>query len=197
MEPTVRDDWDAEASRFDEQPDHGLLDPAVRSAWADLLQQYVPLGSTVLDLDLGCGTGSLSVLLAEQGHPVTGVDLSPRMVEAARAKAARHDVDVAFLVGDAAAPPVNGRYDVVLARHVVWALPDPSAALGRWRSLLGDGGRFVLIEGLWGTGAGLSAAALQALVEPRLKQIEVRNLPDPALWARAVTDERYILAAYE
>ena len=191
----MRDDWDAEASRFDEQPDHGLLDPAVRSAWADLLQQYVPLGSTVLDL--GCGTGSLSVLLAEQGHPVTGVDLSPRMVEAARAKAARHDVDVAFLVGDAAAPPVNGRYDVVLARHVVWALPDPSAALGRWRSLLGDGGRFVLIEGLWGTGAGLSAAALQALVEPRLKQIEVRNLPDPALWARAVTDERYILAAYE
>jgi SAM-dependent methyltransferase len=194
MEPTVRDVWDAEASRFDEEADHGLLDPAVRSAWADLLQQYVPRGSTILDL--GCGTGSLSVLLAELGHSVTGVDLSPRMVEVARAKAARHGVDVPFMVGDAAVPPVTSRYDVVLARHVVWALPDPSAALGRWRSLLRDGGRFVLIEGLWGTGAGLSAAALQALVEPTLKQIEVRDLPDPALWGRAIDDERYILAAH-
>jgi SAM-dependent methyltransferase len=193
VELTVREIWDAEASRFDEEPDHGLLDPAVRSAWSDLLQQYVPPGSTVLDL--GCGTGSLSVLLAEQGHVVTGVDLSPRMVAAARAKAARHGTDVSFFIGDAAAPPVMGPYDVVLARHVVWALPDPSAALGRWRSLLGDGGRLVLVEGLWGTGAGLSAAALQALVQPTLTQVEVRQLPDPALWGRRISDERYVLTA--
>jgi SAM-dependent methyltransferase len=193
VEPTARDIWDAEAARFDEEPDHGLLDPSVRTAWAALLQQYVPGRSAVLDL--GCGTGSLSVLLAEQGHVVTGVDLSPRMIEAAKDKAARHATDVTFVVGDAAAPPVAGPFDVVLARHVVWALPDPGEALDRWSSLLPEGGRLVLIEGLWGNRAGLSAAALQTLVEPRMSEVEVRLLPDQALWGRPINDERYILTA--
>jgi len=126
--------WDAEAARFDEEPDHGLLDPAVRAAWADLLRECVPAWSTVLDL--GCGTGSLAVLLAEQGHVVTGVDLSPRMLEAAQDKAVRHSTDVTFVLGDASEPPVAGPFDVVLARHVVWALPDRSGALDRWAALL-------------------------------------------------------------
>ena len=190
---TVAQTWDAEAARFDEEPDHGLLDPVVRGAWADLLRELVPPGSTVLDL--GCGTGSLSVLLSEGGHAVTGVDLSPRMIEAAEAKAARHGTDVTFLVGDASEPPVAGHFDVVLARHVVWALPDPSGALDRWRTLLADHGRLVLIEGLWGTGAGLAAAALEALVLPRFREVEVRQLPDTALWGREIRDERYALTA--
>ena len=124
-----------------------------------------------------------------------GVDLSPRMVDAARAKSAAHAADVTFVVGDAADPPVEGAFDVVLARHVVWALPDPSAALGRWRSLLTGDGRFVLVEGVWGTGAGLAAPALQALVEPHAVHVEVRHLSDPALWGRPVDDERYLLTA--
>jgi hypothetical protein len=33
----MSDDWDAAAAAFDDEPDHGLRDPAVRSAWADLL----------------------------------------------------------------------------------------------------------------------------------------------------------------
>ena len=74
--------WDGRAGTFDEEPDHGLRDPAVRQAWADLLLPLVPPSSRVADL--GCGTGTLSVLLAGAGHDVHGVDLAPRMVEAAR-----------------------------------------------------------------------------------------------------------------
>ena len=60
----------------------------MRQAWAGLILPLIPLpGSEVADL--GCGTGSLSLLLAEEGHRVRGLDLSGRMVEAARAKAAR------------------------------------------------------------------------------------------------------------
>ena len=86
--------------------------------------------------DLGCGTGTLSLLLADEGHRVDGVDFSPAMVARSLAKAEERR-DVRFVVGDAAAPPLDrGAYDVVLCRHVLWALPDPAAALRRWVDLL-------------------------------------------------------------
>src|SRR5699024_6087406 len=52
---------------------------------------------------------------------------------------------------DASDPPFEpASVDVVLARHILWTLPHPSAALRRWAGLLRPGGRLVLIEGRWG-----------------------------------------------
>lgn len=188
--------WEAAAETFDDEPDHGLRDPAVRAAWAARLSSWLPDGRPVDVLDLGCGTGSLALLAAEQGHRVTGVDRSPRMIERARAKLAGHDA--AFLVGDAAEPPVGERrFGVVLVRHVVWALPDPAAALRRWAGLA-PGGRLVLVEGRWGEAdpVGLTAAELAALVAPWAARTELVDLShDPALWGKEVSDERYALIA--
>lgn len=94
-------DWDAAADSFDEEPDHGLHDPVVRSAWARRMESWLPTARSAV-LDLGCGTGSLSLLVAGQGHRVTAVDRSPRMAEHARAKLAGTGTEV--LVGDAARP---------------------------------------------------------------------------------------------
>ncbi|MET7883875.1 class I SAM-dependent methyltransferase [Streptomyces avermitilis] len=189
-------DWDAESATFDDEPDHGLRDAVVREAWAARLRDWLP-GQASDVLDLGCGTGSLSLLAAEQGHRVTGVDLSPAMVGRARAKTAGRDM--AFLVGDAAAPPVGEqRFDVVLVRHVLWALPDPGRALRRWCGLLRPGGRLVLVEGVWGTVSpvGLSAGRLTALLTPLAKSVRVEWLSDdPRLWGKEVADERYAVVA--
>lgn len=189
-------DWDAEAATFDEEPDHGLRDPAVRAAWAARLHAWLP--ETPCDLlDLGCGTGSLSLLAAERGHHVTGVDLSPRMIDLARAKHAGRDA--VFLVGDAQAPPVGEqRFDVLLVRHVLWALPDPGRVLRRWRGLLRPGGRLVLVEGVWGdvTPVGLAADRLTAILRPLASDVRVEPLSgDAGLWGREVTDERYAVLA--
>ena len=182
-------DWDAEAASFDEEPDHGLRDPGVRGAWAERLRDWLPTGPGDV-LDLGCGTGSLSLLAAEQGHRVTGVDLSPAMVELARAKLAGRDA--AFLVGDAAMPPVGEqRFDVVLGRHVLWALPDPGRALRRWWGLLRPGGRLVLVEGVWGE-VGIPAEVVAGLVEPLGGRVLVERLSEQSvLWGKDVDDERY------
>ncbi|PWI20912.1 SAM-dependent methyltransferase [Streptomyces sp. Act143] len=189
-------DWNASAATFDEEPDHGLRDPRVRAAWAERLRTWLP-GRACDVLDLGCGTGSLSLLAAEQGHRVTGVDSAPAMVDLARAKLAGRDA--VFLVGDAAAPPVGEqRFDVVLVRHVLWTLPDPGRALRHWRQLLRPEGRLVLVEGVWGavSPVGIPADRLTALVEPLAGQVRVERLSgDPLLWGRAVEDERYVVVA--
>ncbi|MFI2643504.1 class I SAM-dependent methyltransferase [Streptomyces sp. NPDC018610] len=185
-------DWDAQAAVFDDEPDHGLRDPLVRAAWAERLCRWLP-GRPAGILDLGCGTGSLSLLAAEQGHRVTGVDLSEAMIERARVKLAGRDA--VFLTGDAARPPVGERrFDVVLVRHVLWALPDPADALRHWRSLLRPSGRLVLVEGVWGTvtPVGIPTERLLTLLTPLTKHIRVERLSEDArLWGKEVADERY------
>ncbi|MEU3712228.1 class I SAM-dependent methyltransferase [Streptomyces catenulae] len=190
--------WQAAAATFDDAPDHGLRDPVVRAAWAARLRGWLPTPPAAL-LDLGCGTGSLSLLAAEAGHRVLGVDHAPAMIERARAKLAGHGAR--FLTGDAARPPVGEeRFAAVVVRHVLWALPDPRAALRRWRGLLAPGGRLVLVEGRWGESdpTGIAATELRA----HLREVDcglrvrVEDLSgDPLLWGREVSDERYALIA--
>ncbi|MFJ8214512.1 class I SAM-dependent methyltransferase [Streptomyces sp. NPDC096033] len=205
--------WDAAAPTFDDDPDHGLRAHHTRAAWSALLHSWIP--SEPLDvLDNGCGTGSISLLLAEAGHRVTGVDLAPRMIEQARAKCATAGREARFLLGDAMEPPTGEqRFDVVLSRHLLWTLPDPEAALRQWLARLRPRGRLVLVEGRWRqagqsgvpyvTGAeslpwngGISAEDLSATVRPLVSALRVEPLSgNPDLWGGEVEDERYALIA--
>ncbi|WP_433043080.1 class I SAM-dependent methyltransferase [Dactylosporangium sp. CS-033363] len=183
--------WDAHAATFDDEPDHGLRAPSVRRAWAGLLASVLPAEPAAL-VDLGCGTGSLTVLAAELGHRVVGLDSSRAMLDQARRKApALHVVQA-----DADRPPLApGSFDVVLVRHVLWSVPDPSATVERWLQLLAPGGRLVLIEGHWSTGAGIPAATCAALVGRHASAVQVRHLTDEALWGGPIADERYLVTA--
>jgi SAM-dependent methyltransferase len=182
--------WDREAQTFDEAADHGLADPDCREAWRSLLLEHVPPAPARV-ADLGCGTGTLTLLLAAEGYVVDGVDFSPEMVRLARAKAGHV---ATFHEADAAAPPLDpATYDVVLSRHVLWAMPSPAAALDRWTALLRPGGRLLLVEGSWSTGAGLTAEQTVALVEAAGHRARLRRMPEPVFWGREITDDRYLV----
>ena len=191
----ARELWDRAAATFDDEPDHGLREPAVRQAWTARLRAWLPARPAVV-LDIGCGTGSLSLVMTELGHTVSGIDLSPGMIAQARAKAAAAGRAIDFQVMDAAAPGLAGaRFDVLVCRHLLWALPQPDEALRRWAALLRPAGRLILIEGHWGTGAGLAPAEILSALPPSLVPRPVENLStEPALWGRVVTDERYAIA---
>jgi ubiquinone/menaquinone biosynthesis C-methylase UbiE len=205
--------WDAAAADFDAEPDHGLRAAGTRAAWSRLLTAWLPSDPSSV-LDVGCGTGSLSALVAEAGHRVTGVDLSPRMIDQARAKLSAAGLPARFLVGDGAAPPTGDeRFDALLSRHLVWTLPDPEAALAGWTARIRPGGTLILVEGRWResgqagvpyvAGAetlpwhgGIGADDLAAAVRPLVADLRVEPLSgDPALWGGPVTDERYALIA--
>lgn len=99
-------------------------------------------GETIADI--GCGNGTYLAALAARGHtgPVLGADLSAGMLSAARRRAP----GAALAVADAAALPVrDGACDVALAAHMLYHVPDPSAAAAELRRITRDGGRVLVI----------------------------------------------------
>ena len=135
----VRQYWDDEAESFDNEPDHGLADPTVLAAWTGLLKSWQPKPPAKI-LDIGCGTGSLSLILARLGHEVTGVDLSPKMIVRAKEKAAMAGIPITFEVMDAAQPCFPGKFfGGIVCRHVLWMLPNLPSVLQKLDCSVGGG----------------------------------------------------------
>lgn len=140
--------WDRRAAHFDQDFGHSIATPAERAAW-DRIMALVDRGGGPLDaLDAGCGTGFLSLELAARGHRVTGIDLAPAMLDAARRKAAERGFVIRFESGDAELVPFAAdSFDLVISRHVLWTLPHPEAAIEDWIRVLRPSGRLVVIDG--------------------------------------------------
>jgi ubiquinone/menaquinone biosynthesis C-methylase UbiE len=188
--------WDNMASSFDDEPDHGLHDPVILETWSQFLSASLPI-TPITALDMGCGTGSLSVVLAGLGHTVTGIDVSPAMISLARMKAEALGYPIEFHVMDAASPQLpSEQFDALICRHLLWTLPEPKEVLKRWAGLLKPKGRLILIEGYWGTGAGLHANQIIEILPNSFEMFWLQNLSDHAnFWGRDVSDERYTIIA--
>lgn len=152
VKESIRNYWDREAAGFDLEFGHGLRNQHHKQIWLDILKRNVPCHRQLKILDVGCGTGFLSLLLSELGHTVYGLDFSPRMIAVARDKARRNNLPITFSQGDAEVPPFPaGRFDFIICRHLIWTLPHPDQALKNWQKLLSPGGGVILIEGCWTT----------------------------------------------
>jgi SAM-dependent methyltransferase len=103
-------------------------------------------------LDLGCGTGRHAIELARRGYRVTGLDLSPSMLERARAAARRAGVEVRLVRGDARHLPFVREFDAVvsLCEGAFSLMEDDEGdrlILAGVRQALAPGGVFVLETG--------------------------------------------------
>jgi Methyltransferase domain len=78
--------WDRRAVHFDEDFGHSVRTPAERAAWDRILDLILPAAGALEALDIGCGTGFLSIELASRGYRVTGVDFAQSMIALARKK---------------------------------------------------------------------------------------------------------------
>jgi len=115
------------------------------------LEPWFKVGPGTRVLDVGCGVGRWSGLLAARGALVTGVDLSPTMIAQSTRRAAQAGLSgrCRFLVQDSAALDVDDRFDLVLGVTVLQHILDPMAlrsAMRRMADHLAAEGRMILLE---------------------------------------------------
>jgi ubiquinone/menaquinone biosynthesis C-methylase UbiE len=120
-------------------------------------------------LDVGCGSGETTLLAAEIGHEMTGLDVSTSLLELARARAAKAGFNsVDFFLGDASRMFIDPPFDLVMSRFGVMFFDDPAKAFKNLAKLTRVGGRIVFVcwrspsQNQWVT---LPMSALDGLVE--------------------------------
>ena len=127
------------------------LHSAMAERWMKEIRAQLPKGKKLRILDVGCGAGFFSVLLAKEGHQVTGIDLTPDMIKNARLLASEEKTDCEFLVMDAENPEFpEGTFDVIISRNLTWTLPHVSHAYGEWLRVLKKGGVLLNFDANYG-----------------------------------------------
>lgn len=132
--------WDKTAEKYAKSPIadlKGYHDTLART------RSYLAPGDQVLEI--GCGTGSTALLLAENVRQIVATDISPKMIEIAERKAQAQGIaNARFEVADVAdATRDGGPYDAVLAFNLVHLLEDAPAAIAAVSAALKPGGLFI------------------------------------------------------
>ena len=97
-------------------------------------------------LDVGCGNGYFARELAGRGARVTGIDLSPRMIDHARRQESARSLGIAYHILDAAALPADfppRSFDMATSCLALQDMPNVGQVFHGVRSILRPGGRFV------------------------------------------------------
>ena len=99
--------------------------------------------------ELGCGSGWMTRYAARVGAEATGYDISPAMIEIARAQAAAGGVEATFVVADMEQLETEARYDRCLIYEALHHSSEPAQVLAAAHSLLVTGGVLLLAEPNW------------------------------------------------
>lgn len=127
------------------------LHSSMAQRWITEIQKQLPVDKPLKILDVGCGSGFFTILLAKQGYEVIGTDLTPEMVENSISLAKEEQVNAVFQVMDAEKLDfADETFDVVISRNLTWTLPHAEQAYQEWNRVLKKGGVLLNFDANYG-----------------------------------------------
>ncbi len=141
---TIKEDmekyWTQRAEKFSALRKREFLSEK-HAQWLQEIEKHLPNGKKLNILDIGTGTGFFALLLAERGHHVTGIDLTPEMIKEAKRLSEELHLSADFFVMDAEEPKFpKGYFDAIVTRKLTWTLPNLPKAYRAWHELLKPNG---------------------------------------------------------
>jgi len=183
--------WERLASRYDANT-AGLIDTAYRRTIDKAIEAC---DSECTVLEIGCGTGIVTLGVAPHCQAIWGYDLSPAMIRQAQDKLDRSGLEnVTIEVGDGyRLPHKDATFDLVLIPNVLHFLADPGAQMAEAHRLLKPGGTLITVTDCFGEEMGFVTrlkVGLQTLLcslgmIPYLRnwsRADVRALHEPERW---------------
>ena len=172
-----------------------------RQLWEDEIISNLPDKENLKILDVGCGPGFFSVILASLGHTVVGIDLTKSMIDRANQIADGLDYDIDFRVMNAQELDFdNEEFDVVISRNLTWTLPDIEKAYQEWYRVLKKDGVLLNFDADYGKvsfsdeAKTLSEDHAHSKIESNLMKEcdDIKNNLDISKRQRPVWDSKYL-----
>lgn len=144
----IRQYWNSRAEGYTLSNREELEDEHLIFLWEQQIRRALNGRICRHVLDVGCGPGFFSVLLARLGYEVTAVDYTENMLAEARKNAAHYGVDIDFRRMDAQKLDFeDGIFDLVISRNVLWNLEQPEQAYREWIRVLKPNGTVMNFDG--------------------------------------------------
>ena len=147
LQERIKKGWEISAEGYSKNvvPDD-FLSPA-KEVWTELILSKAPAGEKLKILDIGTGPGVFPTLLTLAGHDVTGIDISPKMLEQAKMNSAKYGVEPEYLVMDSQNLEFDeNTFDLIISRNVVWIMEYPEKAYSSWLKCLKPGGKIIVFD---------------------------------------------------
>lgn len=176
MSAVVVDQFTRQAASFARLPSH--------EAATELLLDMAGVDGGCRLLDVACGPGLVACAAARRARHVTGIDLTPAMIEQARQLQARLGLqNLDWRIGEATALPFDdGQFDAVTTRYSAHHLPDPDLAFAELVRVARPGARVAIADMVLPPRQAAAYDRMERLRDPS----HVRTLSREALGAAAV-----------
>lgn len=134
---TERNFWEKQATKYDKRMKSFSLE---YQRTVERVIEYIHEDSVVLDV--ACGTGIVSLEIAQYVDKIEAIDISPSMIEVAQQKAKQHKIEnISFNVADAYRLKYPNKYfDIVLLVNILHVIKNPEIVLKEAKRLLKDDG---------------------------------------------------------